>query len=108
MIWMQKSQIILHRWKQLAEQHSAEEFIIKDNEKRPISKVIAEVAREKHITQIILGQTAQSRWEQIAKGSIINSLLREIPFVDLHIISVSRSLKDRRRTFRKRGPCIPH
>jgi K+-sensing histidine kinase KdpD len=89
------------RWKQLAEQHSADAFIIKDNEHRPITKVIAEVAREKSITQIILGQTAQSRWEQIAKGSIINSLLREIPFVDLHIISVSRYLKNPDRHFEK-------
>ncbi|WP_338451255.1 universal stress protein [Niallia oryzisoli] len=89
------------RWKQLAAQHSADAFIIKDNEQRPISKVIAEVAREKNITQIILGQTAQSRWEQIAKGSIINSLLREIPFVDLHIISVARYLKNPDRNYEK-------
>lgn len=82
------------RWKELAEHHSADAFIIKDKESRPISKVVAEVAREKNITQIVLGQTAQSRWEQIAKGSIINSLLREIPFVDLHIISVARFLKN--------------
>ncbi|CAI9394019.1 hypothetical protein BACSP_00677 [Bacillus sp. T2.9-1] len=82
------------RWKELAKRHSADAFIIKDKESRPISKVIAEVAREKKITQIVLGQTAQSRWEQIAKGSIINSLLREIPFVDLHIISVARFLKN--------------
>lgn len=81
------------RWRELASEHGANEFIVKDNESRPISKVIAEVAREKHVTQIVLGQTAQSRWEQIAKGSIINSLLREIPFVDLHIVSVSRDIK---------------
>ncbi|MFJ8246035.1 universal stress protein [Peribacillus asahii] len=89
------------RWQQLAEQHNAEEFIIKDNEKRAVTKVIAEVAREKHITQIVLGQTAQSRWEQITKESVINSLLREIPFIDLHIISVSRSLKDQEGHFEK-------
>lgn len=89
------------KWKLLADQHSADAFILRDNEKRPVSKVIAEVAREKNITQIILGQTAQSRWEQIAKGSIINSLLREIPFVDLHIISVSRSLRDHEGQFEK-------
>lgn len=91
----------IERWKQLAEQHNAEEFIIRDNEKRPVTKVIAEIAREKHITQIILGQTAQSRWEQIARGSVINSLLREIPFIDLHIISVARSLKDEEGQFEK-------
>ncbi|KKK36027.1 histidine kinase [Mesobacillus campisalis] len=88
-------------WKQLADAHGADAFILKDDEKRPISKVIAEVAREKHITQIILGQTAQSRWEQIAKGSIINTLLREIPFVDLHIVSVARSLRDQEGQFEK-------
>ncbi|MEH7235644.1 universal stress protein [Bacillus sp. JJ1562] len=91
----------IERWKELAEQHSADAFIIKDNEKRPISKVIADVAREKNVTQIILGQTAQSRWEQIAKGSIINSLLKEIPFVDLHIISVARYLKNTEGQFEK-------
>lgn len=84
----------ISNWRRLAEKHNADEFILKDNEKRPFSKVIAEVAREKQISQIILGQTAQSRWEQIAKGSIINTLLREIPFIDLHIVSVARSLKN--------------
>lgn len=89
------------KWQQIAEQHNAEAFILKDNDKRPVYKVIAEVAREKNITQIVIGQTAQSRWEQIAKGSIINSLLREIPFVDLHIISVSRYLKNPDRQYDK-------
>ena len=88
-------------WKELAEKHNAEEFIVMDNEKRPVSKVIAEVARKKNITQIILGQTAQSRWEQMTKGSIINTLLQEIPFVDLHIISVSRSVSDQEGQFEK-------
>jgi two-component system, OmpR family, sensor histidine kinase KdpD len=88
-------------WKELAEKHNAEEFIVMDNEKRPVSKVIAEVARQKNITQIILGQTAQSRWEQMTKGSVINTLLQEIPFVDLHLISVSRSIKDQEGQFEK-------
>lgn len=84
----------IEKWKQLAEDHPVAEFIMKDNEKRPVAKVIADVARNKHVTQIILGQTAQSRWEQITKGSLINILLRDIPFVDLHIISVGRYIKD--------------
>jgi len=93
--------LYISSWKQLAEEHNAEEFIVLDNEKRPITKVIAEVARDKHITQIVLGQTAQSRWEQMTKGSIINTLLQEIPFVDLHIISVSRSVRDQEGQFEK-------
>ena len=93
--------LYISNWKQLAEKHNAEEFIFLDNEKRPVTKVIAEVAREKNITQIVLGQTAQSRWEQMTKGSIINTLLQEIPFVDLHIISVSRSVRDQEGQFEK-------
>src|SRR5690606_38947263 len=43
---------------------------------------------------LVIGQTAQSRWREITKGSLINILLHEIPFVDLHIVSVARELKD--------------
>jgi len=98
---MRKNRTISPNGKNWLKQHGAEAFILKDNEKRPVYKVIAEVAREKAVTQIILGQTAYSRWEQMTKGSNINDLLREIPFVDLHIISVSRYLKDPEGYFEK-------
>ncbi|SHJ97643.1 universal stress protein [Desulforamulus aeronauticus] len=91
----------ISRWQQLAEENGVEEFIIKDNEKRAVPKVIADVAREKQITQIIIGQTAQSRWEQITKGSLINTLLREIPFIDLHVISVARTIRGLQNRFEK-------
>ncbi len=91
----------IERWKQLADEHDVEEFMIRDNEKRPAARVIAEVAREKHVTQIIVGQTAKSRWEEITKGSFINVLLREIPFVDFHVVSVDRSLKGQEGHFEK-------
>lgn len=81
------------KWEEMADEHDVMQFIIKDNEKRPAAKVIAEVAREKNITQIVIGQTAKSRLEHITKGSIIDDLLRELQFVDLHIVSVSRSLR---------------
>lgn len=98
---VEKADYIRH-WMQIAEdEYHIKEFILKDNEKRPVTKVIADVAREKHVTQIILGQTAQSRWEEITKGSIINVLLREIPFVDLHIVSVARALKNEEGFFEK-------
>ncbi len=91
----------IEKWQEIAAQKPAATFIMKDNENRPISKVIAEVAREKGVTQIILGQTAQSLWEQISKGSVINALLKEIPFVDLHIISVARYLKNEDEVYQK-------
>lgn len=83
----------VEKWGELAEELGAEEFVIRDNEKRPPAKVIAEVANQFNITQIIIGQTARSRWEEITKGSFMNVLLREIPFVDFHVVSVARTVK---------------
>lgn len=84
----------IEQWTELAEELGVEKFIIRDNEKRPIQKVIAEVARDYNISQIIVGQSAQSRWEEITKGSFLNVLLKEIPFADFHIVAVSRPTED--------------
>lgn len=84
----------INSWQQLAEELHIEQFIIKDNEKRPIQKVIQEVAQEHNITQIIVGQSAQSRWEEITKGSFINVLLKEVPYVDFHIVSIQNQSED--------------
>lgn len=93
----------VERWQELAEELDIDEFIIRDNEKRPSAKVIAEVAHQHNITQIIIGQTAQSRWEEITKGSFMNVLLREITFVDFHVVSVDRSIKDENEGMFEKG-----
>lgn len=90
----------VERWKELAEQFGAE-IIIKYNEKRPAVKVISEVVKQKNITQVLIGQSPHSRWEEITKRSFSNMLLSEIPFVDLHIISVARELKNVEGFFEK-------
>lgn len=84
----------IEKWTELCNELGVEKFIIRDNEKRPIQKVIAETARQHDITQIIVGQSAQSRWEEITKGSFLNVLLKEVPFVDFHIVSVKRQFVD--------------
>ncbi len=93
----------IEQWKELCEEYKVEEFIIRDNEKRPIQSVIAEVANNLNITQVIIGQTAQSRWEEITKGSFMNLLLREIPFVDMHVVSVERFIHNEEDTVYEKG-----
>lgn len=83
----------VERWQELSKELGAQAFILRDNERVTSAKVIKEVAYDKNVTQIVIGQTAQSRWEEITKGSFINVLLREIPFADLHIVSVARTIK---------------
>lgn len=83
----------IERWKELADEWGADEFILMDDERRPSAQAIAEVAHKYNITQIVIGQTAQNRWEEITKGSFVNVLLREMSFVDIHIVSVDRTVE---------------
>lgn len=83
----------IEQWQALSKELGAEKFILKDNETRPIVKAIKEICYKYNITQVIIGEMPQNRWEEITKGSFVNVLLRELVFVDLHIVSVDRALK---------------
>ncbi len=99
-------------WQALSEELGAEKFILKDNETRSSIRAIKEVAHQYNITQVIIGETPQNRWEEITKGSFVNVLLRELLFTDIHIVSVDRTLKSTGdatyekgvRGFLKKGP----
>lgn len=84
----------IDRWKELSEELNVTKFIIRDNEKRPTAKVIAEVAEQYNITQVVIGQTPQNRWEEITRGSFVNVLLRELKYVDLHVIAIDPALNE--------------
>jgi two-component system sensor histidine kinase KdpD len=38
---------------------------------------IVRVARDRRVTQIVIGQPARSRWHELSFGSVVNRLLRE-------------------------------
>lgn len=65
----------------------APEFIFLPSNDRRISEAITGVAKQNNITQIVLGQSARSRWEEIWKGSIVNSMMRHTDGIDIHIVS---------------------
>src|SRR5690625_2626839 len=73
----------IDQWRELSKELGAKKFILKDNEERPIVKAIKEVAYKYNITQVIIGEKPQNRWEEITKGSFVNVLLRELVFVDI-------------------------
>lgn len=82
----------IQRWQELADELDAEEFIIRDNARSSV-RAIKEVAHNHNITQIVIGQSPQNRWEEITKGSFSNMLLRAMTFIDIHIVSIDRTLK---------------
>lgn len=91
-------------WRALCEELGVDDFILQDNEQRPIVKVIKEVAYRHHITQIVIGQTPINRWEEITKGSFVSALQREISsFIDIHIVSIDRSIKSNTDTQYEKG-----
>lgn len=93
----------IESWQELCDTLDVDEFIIRDNEKRNSAKVIAEEVHNHNITQIIIGQSPQKRWQEIAKGSFANVLLRQISFVDVHIVSIDRSLRNTTDTDYEKG-----
>ena len=44
-------------------------------------------AREKQVTEIILGRSGQSRWAELLHGSVINDVVRRAEGIDVHIVA---------------------
>ncbi len=57
---------------------------------RDIARKLVEIARERQVTQLVLGQPARSHWEELIRGSIINRLLRLDAGIDIHLVPRSR------------------
>ena len=55
-----------------------------------IAEAIANVAHEYSITQVVLGHSQKSRWQSFLKNSPIQSLLKHLQNVDLHIIAIEK------------------
>jgi two-component system sensor histidine kinase KdpD len=57
---------------------------------RDIAAKLVEIAKERQVTQIVLGQPARRRWEELLRGSIVNRLLRMDAEIDIHLVPGSR------------------
>jgi two-component system, OmpR family, sensor histidine kinase KdpD len=57
-----------------------------------VAQAIAEVAQQQRITQIVIGESQESRWRQIIKGSFTQRLMGLIrhKHIDLHIIATEK------------------
>ena len=53
------------------------------------ARTVVELAREHQITQIVVGATRRSRWEEMSRGSIVRKLLRFAAEsgIDVHVIA---------------------
>lgn len=60
--------------------------VVKSKGKK-VAKQVAQVVREKHITQVVFGRSAQSGWRKYFYLSAIHRFLRDAPPVDVHIVT---------------------
>ncbi|MEZ2301233.1 MAG: sensor histidine kinase KdpD [Microcoleus sp.] len=56
-----------------------------------IAKAISDVAKQYRITQIVIGESQQSRWKLLLRGSLTQQLVRSLKHVDLHIIATEKN-----------------
>jgi two-component system sensor histidine kinase KdpD len=54
---------------------------------KSVAEAVAQVVREKHITQVVFGRSAQSGWRRYFYLSAIHKFLRDAPPVDVHIVT---------------------
>lgn len=70
---------------ELAEDLGAELVVVGDTH---VAKALAQVARARNVTQIIVGHPQRGRWpELLSGGSIVFRLLRLLPDVDIHVVA---------------------
>ena len=52
-----------------------------------VAEAVAHVVRDKHITQVVFGRSAQTGWRKYLYLSAIHRFLRDAPPVDVHIVT---------------------
>lgn len=55
---------------------------------KSVSEALVDFANERHVTQIILGQSARTKVETLLRGSTINNLIRKVKNVEIHLIPI--------------------
>jgi two-component system, OmpR family, sensor histidine kinase KdpD len=54
---------------------------------KSVAHAVAQVVRDKHITQVVFGRSAVQGWRKFLYLSAIHSFLRDAPPVDVHIVT---------------------
>ncbi|WP_019911743.1 universal stress protein [Paenibacillus sp. HW567] len=76
-------------WETLTKEAGGE-FLIRKCIGKKTAEVIVDTAREREVTQIIIGQSGQTLWQEITRGNFINELIELLGPIDLHIVAVQR------------------
>lgn len=76
---------MLDTHRQLAQQLGAETVQLTG---RSISETLAQFANDRHVTQIVMGQSSRTKVETFFRGSTINKLIKLVRDVEIHLIPI--------------------
>lgn len=57
---------------------------------KTVAEAVARFVRDKHITQVVFGHSASTGWRRYLYMSAIHKFLRDVPSVDVHIVTQSK------------------
>jgi two-component system sensor histidine kinase KdpD len=52
----------------------------------PVTAVLS-FAYQQHVTQILVGESLRSRWQEVLRGSFVNRLIRKASNIDVHVLA---------------------
>ncbi len=52
----------------------------------PVNEVLS-FAYQQHVTQILVGESLRSRWQEVLRGSFVNRLIQKASNIDVHVIA---------------------
>jgi two-component system sensor histidine kinase KdpD len=62
---------------------------VKQVQAKDVAQALSAYAREHQVTQIVIGHSNRSQWEQVSQGSIINKLLDQVKGIDVLIVATA-------------------
>jgi two-component system sensor histidine kinase KdpD len=80
----------VHRALRLAEQLGGEAVTVPG---RSIAEDLLRVARERNVSEIILGKPLRSRWRELWAGSVVDDVIRHSGAIDIRVITGDQSAR---------------
>jgi nucleotide-binding universal stress UspA family protein len=62
------------------------EFEVLEAEEDPAETLLS-FAYQQHVTQIVVGESVRSRWQELMRGSFVNRLISKASNIDIHVIA---------------------
>jgi two-component system sensor histidine kinase KdpD len=75
---------VIERDSELAEDLGAEVLIVEGSD---LVQSILTIARERNVTQIVIGHSTRSRWQELRRRSLVTELIRHARGYDIHVVA---------------------